>query len=66
MQSGSNIAEILQDYSIDPILRPIAFENPDGSLVTVVVNPTDAAVSFPLTASGESLACTIPAHAIQT
>ena len=24
MQSGSNIAEILQDYSIDPILRPIA------------------------------------------
>ena len=47
-------------------LESIAFVNPDGSLVTVVVNPTDAAVSFPLSASGETLACTIPAHAIQT
>jgi glucosylceramidase len=47
-------------------LLSIAFANPDGSLVTVVVNPTDTAAAFALTAAGETLACTIPAHAIQT
>jgi glucosylceramidase len=47
-------------------LQSIAFVNPDGSLVAVVVNPGDAAVSFPLGVSGETLACSIPAHAIQT
>ena len=47
-------------------LQTIAFANPDGSLVTVVVNPGDAAVSFALSATGETLACQIPAHAIQT
>jgi glucosylceramidase len=44
----------------------IAFANPDGSLVAVVVNPTDAPASFQLSAAGETLACAIPAHAIQT
>jgi len=47
-------------------LESIAFENPDGSLVTVVLNETDAQVAFTLTAKGESLTCTIPAHAIQS
>lgn len=47
-------------------LQTIAFANPDGSLVTVVVNPTDAAVSFSLAVAGESLACSVPAHGIQT
>ncbi len=48
------------------VLQSVAFANPDGSLVTVVVNATDAAVSFALAADGPTLACTIPAHAIQT
>jgi glucosylceramidase len=47
-------------------LESIAFENPDGSLVTVVVNATDLAAPFQLNAGGETLACTIPAHGIQT
>lgn len=47
-------------------LQTVAFANPDGSLVTVVLNETDTPVSFVLAAAGETLACTIPAHAIQT
>ena len=47
-------------------LQSIAFANPDGSLVAVVLNATDTPVSFALSAGGESLACAIPAHAIQT
>ena len=47
-------------------LQTVAFANPDGSLVTVVLNETDAPVSFALAAPGETLACTIPAHGIQT
>jgi glucosylceramidase len=47
-------------------LQSIAFANPDGSLVTIVLNETGASVSFALAANGESLACAIPAHAIQS
>ncbi|MFT3829363.1 MAG: glycoside hydrolase family 30 protein [Opitutaceae bacterium] len=47
-------------------LQSIAFLNPDGALVVVVLNTTDAAVEFPLAAGGETLACRIPGHAIQT
>ena len=47
-------------------LQSVAFSNPDGSLVAVVLNETDAPVSFTLAAGGETVACTIPAHAIQT
>lgn len=47
-------------------LQTVAFANPDGSLVTVVLNETDKVVSFTLAAGGDSLACAIPAHAIQT
>jgi glucosylceramidase len=47
-------------------LQSVAFVNPDGSLVTVVLNESDSAVGFALSAAGENLACTIPAHAIQT
>jgi len=47
-------------------LDSIAFANPDGSLVAVVVNRTDAPLAFALSAAGDSLACSIPAHAIQT
>jgi len=49
-----------------PALESVAFANPDGAVVAVVMNPTDAAVPFNLSAGGENLACLIPAHAIQT
>jgi glucosylceramidase len=47
-------------------LQSVAFVNPDRSLVTVVLNETDQPVGFTLTAGGEALACTIPAHGIQS
>ena len=47
-------------------LESAAFANPDGTLAVVVLNRTDAALTFTLAAGGESLACTVPAHAIQT
>lgn len=47
-------------------LQSIAFANPDGSLVAIVLNDTEAAVSFTLSTPGELLACSIPARAIQT
>jgi len=47
-------------------LQSVAFANPDGSLVVVVLNETDAAVDFSLAVAGESLACRLPAHAIHT
>ena len=47
-------------------LQSVAFLNPDGSLVAVVLNATGQPVSFTLAAEGGALACTIPAHAIQT
>ena len=46
--------------------RAIAFANPDGSIVAVVLNRTDAAVPFALNAGGDTLACSVPGHAIQT
>ncbi|HVT74524.1 MAG TPA: glycoside hydrolase family 30 protein [Lacunisphaera sp.] len=47
-------------------VESVAFANPDGSLVLVVLNTTDAPAAFTLTAEGESRPCAIPAHAIQT
>ncbi|MCM2276357.1 MAG: glucosylceramidase, partial [Candidatus Didemnitutus sp.] len=47
-------------------LDSVSFQNPDGSLVTVVMNKTDAPATFTLAAAGETLACTIPARAIHT
>lgn len=47
-------------------VESVAFRNPDGSLVCVVLNVTDAAVPFTLAVDGASLACEIPAHAIHT
>ncbi|WP_438482319.1 glycoside hydrolase family 30 protein [Oleiharenicola lentus] len=47
-------------------LESIAFQNPDGSLVLVALNPTDAAINFTLHVGNEFLACTVPAHAIHT
>jgi glucosylceramidase len=47
-------------------LESVAFVNPDGAVVAVVLNPTDATTGFTLTVGAERLACHIPAHAIQT
>ncbi len=49
-----------------PGLESVAFVNPDGAVVAVVTNPTDAALDFALVAGPERLACRIPGHAIQT
>jgi glucosylceramidase len=47
-------------------IQSIAFSNPDGTLAIVVVNPTEQAADFALGVAGESVACKIPARAIQT
>jgi len=47
-------------------LQSVAFQNPDGAIVAVVLNPTDDAVSFTLALEGSGLVCRIPAHAIHT
>ncbi len=47
-------------------LQSIAFANPDGSLVTIVLNATNAPVPYIVEASGQAVAVTIPAHAIHT
>lgn len=47
-------------------LESVSFANPDGTLVTVVLNATEKSERFTLAVGGESLACEIPARAIQT
>jgi glucosylceramidase len=47
-------------------LESVAFVNPNGAVVAVVLNPTDTAAGFTLAVGGDQLACQIPAHAIQT
>ena len=47
-------------------LQSIAFTNPDGSLVAIVLNDTEAPVAFTLSTPGQLLACSIPARAIQS
>jgi glucosylceramidase len=47
-------------------LETIAFQNPDGSLVTIVMNKGAAPAKFALSAAGETLDCQIPARSIQT
>jgi len=47
-------------------LQSIAFANPDGSIVAVIVNPHDDDLDFTLDVAGDARACRVPAHAIQT
>ena len=47
-------------------LESVAFVNPDGAVVAVVLNATDAPAVFSLSVEGGSISCRIPAHAIQT
>ena len=47
-------------------LESVAFTNPGGGLAVVVLNTANAPADFALAAGGESVACRIPARAIQT
>ena len=47
-------------------LLTTSFQNPDNSLVTVVMNSSDAAVSYYLYVKDQAVNQLIPAHAIQT
>jgi glucosylceramidase len=47
-------------------IESIAFANPDGSIVVVALNRSDSAVAFNLKCGGDTLACNVPAHGIQT
>ena len=47
-------------------LATTAFTNPDGSLATVVMNPTDQAIDYRFFVGQEEARVEIPAHAIQT
>jgi glucosylceramidase len=47
-------------------LMSTSFMNADGSLVTVVMNPTDKPATYRLVVDGQSAQQTIPSHAIQT
>jgi len=47
-------------------LESVAFANPGGGLAVIVLNRSDAAANFALAVGGDTRACAIPAHAIQT
>jgi glucosylceramidase len=47
-------------------IESVAFANPDGGLVVVVLNTGAAPASFELQGAGSSRPCSIPARAIQT
>jgi glucosylceramidase len=47
-------------------LESVAFVNPDGGIVVVVLNTSGAPVAFQLSGGGEARGCRIPARAIQT
>jgi glucosylceramidase len=47
-------------------IESTTFQNPDGSLVTVVMNRTDKALNYTLVIDGQEARTSIPAHAMQT
>jgi glucosylceramidase len=47
-------------------LQSVSFLNTDGKVATVVMNSSDAAITYNLIIGGEKLVATIPAHGIQT
>lgn len=47
-------------------IESVAFVNPDGTVVSVVLNKNDSPADFTMTVGGQTLGCAIPAHAIQT
>lgn len=47
-------------------LESTSFKNPDGSIVTVVMNKTDDPLTYKLVVGAQEIIYTIPAHAMQT
>ena len=47
-------------------IESTTFQNPDGSLVTVVMNRTDEALDYTLVVENQEARASIPAHAMQT
>lgn len=47
-------------------IESTTFQNPDGNLVTVVMNRTDKALNYTLVVGGQEARTSIPAHAMQT
>ena len=47
-------------------LLATSFQNKDGEMVTVVMNPTDDAITYKLQIFTEAVTQTIPAHGMQT
>jgi glucosylceramidase len=47
-------------------IESTTFQNPDGSLVTVVMNRSDEALDYTLVVDGQEARTSIPAHAMQT
>ena len=47
-------------------LESTSFQNPDGQIVTVVMNKTDQSINYKLIVEGAAIEQTIAAHAIQT
>ncbi len=47
-------------------LESVAFKNPDGEIVSVVLNPTDEAVEFKFRICGKAFSCSLGAHSIAT
>ena len=47
-------------------IESTTFQNPDGSLVTVVMNRTDEALDYTLVVEDQEVRTSIPAHAMQT
>ena len=47
-------------------LESTSFQNPDGQLVTVIMNKTDNLIAFKLIIEGSQIELTIPSHAMRT
>lgn len=47
-------------------IESTTFQNPDGTLVTVVMNRTDETLDYTLVVDGQEARTSIPAHAMQT
>ena len=59
-------AKRIESHGGTATLETVAFSNPGGGLAVVVLNTGSSAVSFSLSAGGDTRACSIPARAIQT
>ncbi len=59
-------ARRIESHGGPPGLESVAFSNPGGGIALVVLNTSDSPVEFHLSGPGASVACRIPARAIQT